>query len=85
VIKQLENSKSATQRQQNNIRDPVARLPLEHSSEIFRLCLPPFSTRPTLGAHNISMLLLDVCNTWTDIARATPALWSGIHLVIPGD
>ncbi|KAJ7908832.1 hypothetical protein B0H13DRAFT_1455710, partial [Mycena leptocephala] len=61
------------------------RLPLELSSEIFHLCLPPFSTRPTLGAHNISMLLLDVCNTWTDIARATPALWSRIRLVIPGD
>jgi hypothetical protein len=38
-------------------RDPVARLPLELSSEIFHLCLPPFSIRPTLGTHNISMLL----------------------------
>ncbi|KAJ7876575.1 hypothetical protein B0H13DRAFT_2548593 [Mycena leptocephala] len=50
-IEQLENRKSAAQRQLNAIRDPVSQLPLEISSEIFRQCLPPFPIRPTLGTQ----------------------------------
>ncbi|KAJ7434805.1 hypothetical protein B0H11DRAFT_2116125 [Mycena galericulata] len=29
------------------------------------------------------MLLLNVCNTWTDIALSTPALWADIRVVFP--
>ncbi|KAJ6525059.1 hypothetical protein DFH09DRAFT_1416783 [Mycena vulgaris] len=82
VLKKLENSKSALQRQLNNVRDPVGRLPLEISSEIFLQCrrLPP---RPQPGARHIPMLLLNVCNAWSDIAIATPALWTAIHIEFP--
>ncbi|KAJ7453624.1 hypothetical protein B0H11DRAFT_1665734, partial [Mycena galericulata] len=76
VLKNLERSKILFQRQLNSVRDPVARLPLEISSEIFIQCLPPL---PVPGAHRAPMLLLNVCNAWTGIALSTPALWASIH------
>ncbi|KAJ7924453.1 hypothetical protein B0H13DRAFT_1706754, partial [Mycena leptocephala] len=82
LLRQLENSKISAQRQLNAIRDPVARLPLEISSEIFLRCLPPF--RPTPGARSLPMLLLNVCSAWTHIALFTPALWASIDLEFPG-
>ncbi|KAJ7664337.1 hypothetical protein DFH06DRAFT_250399 [Mycena polygramma] len=80
-IKGLENRKRATQRQLNAIRDPVARLPVELSSEIFLHCLPQQRKPDSCTAP---MLLLSVCNTWTDIVLSTPALWSTIYLDFPG-
>ncbi|KAJ7915577.1 hypothetical protein B0H13DRAFT_2453881 [Mycena leptocephala] len=80
VLRQLEQSKSAAQRELNAIRDPVARLPLEISSEIFLLCLP---LQPMPGADDAPMLLLNICNAWTDIALSTPALWAAIHINFP--
>ncbi|KAJ7102765.1 hypothetical protein C8R44DRAFT_346617 [Mycena epipterygia] len=80
ILKQLTQSKSAAQRQLNSILDPVARLPLEISSEIFIRCLPPL---PKPGASHVPMLLLNICNTWTDIALSTPALWASIHINFP--
>ncbi|KAJ6530324.1 hypothetical protein B0H19DRAFT_482753 [Mycena capillaripes] len=77
VLKQLERSKSDAQRELNAIRDPMARLPLEISSEIFIRCLPR-QMRPC--ASSAPMLLLNVCNAWTDIALSTPALWASIYL-----
>jgi hypothetical protein len=82
LLRQLENSKIFAQRQLNAIRDPVARLPLEISSEIFVRCLPPF--RPTPGARSLPMLLLNICSAWTHIALSTPALWASIDLEFPG-
>jgi hypothetical protein len=29
------------------------------------------------------MLLLNICNTWTDIALLTPSLWAAIHIIFP--
>ncbi|KAJ7924445.1 hypothetical protein B0H13DRAFT_1194275 [Mycena leptocephala] len=81
LLRQLENSKSAAQGQLNAIRDPLARLPLEISSEIFLQCLP---FHPTPGARSAPMLLLNVCNAWTHIALSTPALWASIDLEFPG-
>jgi len=81
VLKQLELSKSVAQRQLNAIRDPIARLPLEISSEIFLRCLP---LHPEPRASSPPMLLLNVCNAWTDIALSTPALWATIRLAFPG-
>ncbi|KAJ7727242.1 hypothetical protein B0H16DRAFT_1894536 [Mycena metata] len=81
VLKGLERKKSAAQRQLNAIRDPVARLPLEISSEIFLGCL----TSPRKpGAHIAPLLFLNICNTWTDIALSTPALWDAIELDFRG-
>ncbi|KAJ6525085.1 hypothetical protein DFH09DRAFT_996339, partial [Mycena vulgaris] len=80
VLKELQNSKSALQRQLNDIRDPMARFPFEISSEIFTLCLP---SRPQPGAHHIPMLFLNICNSWAQIAASTPALWKSIHVEFP--
>ncbi|KAJ7484978.1 hypothetical protein B0H11DRAFT_2017561 [Mycena galericulata] len=80
VLKSLEHSKIVVQRQLNSIRDPVARLPLEISSEIFIQCLPPL---PEPGAHDFPMLFLNVSNAWSEIALSTPALWATIRIVSP--
>ncbi|KAF7336750.1 F-box domain-containing protein [Mycena venus] len=78
VLRQLEIQKSAAQRQLNAIHDPVARLPLEISSEIFIRCIP--SERPGPEPRVAPVLLLNICNAWTDIALSTPALWAAVHL-----
>ncbi|KAJ6525040.1 hypothetical protein DFH09DRAFT_1046625, partial [Mycena vulgaris] len=80
VLRKLEHSKSAAQRQLNEVRNPLARLPFDISSDIFIQCLPP---RPHPGAHHAPMLLLNICNAWTEIVIATPALWAAIHVVFP--
>ncbi|KAJ7727243.1 hypothetical protein B0H16DRAFT_1894538 [Mycena metata] len=81
VLKNLERKKSADQRQLNAIRDPVARLPLEISSEIFLGCL---TSQRKPGAHVAPLLFLNICNAWTDIALSTPAMWDTIELYFPG-
>ncbi|KAF7338184.1 hypothetical protein MVEN_02043300 [Mycena venus] len=80
-LKQSENVESAAQHRLNAILDPVARLPLELSSEIFFHCIPP---RPKPGSRAAPMLLLNVCSAWSDIALSTPMLWATIHLDFPG-
>ncbi|KAJ7310867.1 hypothetical protein DFH08DRAFT_456414 [Mycena albidolilacea] len=80
ALKSLEQDRSLVQRQMNAALDPVARLPLEISSEIFRQSLAPF---PDVGPLHAPMLLLNICNTWTDIALSTPSLWAAIHIIFP--
>ncbi|KAJ7509575.1 hypothetical protein B0H11DRAFT_2421557 [Mycena galericulata] len=80
ILNDLQQNKINVQRQLNTIRDPVARLPLEISSEIFVRCLPPF---PEPGAHHVPMLFLNICNAWTNIALSIPALWAAINIVFP--
>ncbi|KAJ7612449.1 hypothetical protein DFH06DRAFT_958718, partial [Mycena polygramma] len=63
------------------IRDPLVRLPVEITSKIFLQCLPEHRMPNSWTAP---MLLLNVCNTWTDIALSTPVLWASIHLDLPG-
>ncbi|KAJ7896401.1 hypothetical protein B0H14DRAFT_501188 [Mycena olivaceomarginata] len=80
ALKSLEQERSLVQRQINSALDPVARLPLEISSEIFRQSLAPF---PDVGPLHAPMLLLNICNAWTDIALSTPSLWAAIHIIFP--
>ncbi|KAF7361481.1 F-box domain-containing protein [Mycena sanguinolenta] len=80
LLKKLRQDMSLLQRQLNEAVDPVARLPLEISSEIFLQCLDPF---PSPGESHAPTLLLNVCNTWTRIALSTPALWASIHIELP--
>ncbi|KAJ6510674.1 hypothetical protein C8R45DRAFT_1161503 [Mycena sanguinolenta] len=80
LLKKLRGDRSLLQRQLNEAVDPVARLPLEISSEIFLRCLDPF---PSPGASYAPTLLLNVCNTWTRIALSTPALWAAIYIELP--
>ncbi|KAJ7108041.1 hypothetical protein C8R43DRAFT_1044285 [Mycena crocata] len=77
VLRNLEQRKSTAQRQLNEILDPIARLPLDLSSEIFLQCLPIV---PKPVYHNAPMLLLNICNTWSSIALATTALWDSVQI-----
>jgi hypothetical protein len=91
LLKKLEQDKSIAQGQLNAVVDPVTRLPLEISSEIFLQSLVPDYTppqgdpspRPMAGAQYLPMLLLNVCNAWSAIALSTPALWSAIQIDFP--
>ncbi|KAJ7854316.1 hypothetical protein B0H14DRAFT_3136612 [Mycena olivaceomarginata] len=83
LLKKLERDRSLTQRRLNSILDPLALLPLEISSEIFLQTLAPFPLGREPGILHVPMVLLSICNAWTDIALATPALWDAIHIVFP--
>ncbi|KAF7361431.1 F-box domain-containing protein [Mycena sanguinolenta] len=82
LLKKLEHDKILARRQLNSVLDPVARLPLEISSEIFLQSLEPF---PMLGVRRVPgpMLLLNICHAWTKIALSTPALWATIYMGLP--
>ncbi|KAJ7605417.1 hypothetical protein FB45DRAFT_1042382 [Roridomyces roridus] len=87
-MRELESRKSLLLQQLNAVRDPIARLPLEVSSEIFLQCLPPQSKACPLEyarpqARLAPLLLLNICNTWTNIALSTPALWALIGIGFP--
>ncbi|KAF7361553.1 F-box domain-containing protein [Mycena sanguinolenta] len=77
VLKKLHHSKSCLQRQLNAIFDPISRLPLEISSEIFIQSLP---TLPKRAASHVPMLLLNICSAWSAIA---PQLWQAIRIDFP--
>ncbi|KAJ7649882.1 hypothetical protein FB45DRAFT_886268, partial [Roridomyces roridus] len=64
----------------NAVRDPVSKLPLELSSNIFIHCLPSI---PEACAKEAPMLLLNICTAWTTIALSTPALWACIYAKFP--
>ncbi|KAJ6463988.1 hypothetical protein C8R45DRAFT_840871, partial [Mycena sanguinolenta] len=73
VLRRLEESKWAAQRELHAIRVPIAALPLELSSEIFLQCLP--TSPSTCEPSEAPMLLMNVCRAWTEVALATPELW----------
>ncbi|KAF7348095.1 F-box domain-containing protein [Mycena sanguinolenta] len=75
VLLDLEKSRSHARCELNAILDPMARLPVEISSDIFVWCLPD-SPRPHSG--QAPLLFLRICHRWSDIAIATPTLWTSI-------
>ncbi|KAJ7896295.1 hypothetical protein B0H14DRAFT_3612264, partial [Mycena olivaceomarginata] len=82
VLTKLKHERTLARRELNSVLDPVARLPLEISSEIFLSCLATSGTRfPQPGALHLPMLLLNVCDAWSRIAVSTPSLWAGIHIL----
>ncbi|KAF7375508.1 F-box domain-containing protein [Mycena sanguinolenta] len=74
LVENLEADKKAVQRQLNAALDPIAHLPLEISSDIFR---------QSHALRRVPTVILNVCNAWTEIALATPALWTTIHVDLP--
>ncbi|KAJ6510619.1 hypothetical protein C8R45DRAFT_1088778 [Mycena sanguinolenta] len=64
LLKKLERDKILVQRQLNHVLDPIARLPLEISSQIFLLCLATFHMH---GAR-VPRILRHICTAWADIA-----------------
>ncbi|KAJ7643817.1 hypothetical protein FB45DRAFT_282416 [Roridomyces roridus] len=72
ILEELEHQLRSAKSDLNTLVDPVAQLPLELSSEIFMQCL---STTADMQA---AALLPCVCRSWSDIALATPSLWTTI-------
>jgi hypothetical protein len=82
LLKKLQHDKSVVQRQLNEVVDPMARLPLEISSDIFLQCLDPVPERG-VGPCQAPILFLNICSGWTAIALCTPELWSAIEITFP--
>ncbi|KAJ7235975.1 hypothetical protein C8J57DRAFT_1728387 [Mycena rebaudengoi] len=80
VLEDLERSRADIQRQLNCLLDPISRLPVEISSEIFILCLPDYREADPTTAP---LLLLRICSAWANIARATPTLWDTLNVDFP--
>ncbi|KAJ6477608.1 hypothetical protein C8R45DRAFT_779783, partial [Mycena sanguinolenta] len=76
LLKKLEEDRILALRQLNTALDPVARLPLEISSEIFLQSLTPSPT----GKQDVPIALLRICNAWTNIALSTPRLWTTVRI-----
>ncbi|KAJ7133429.1 hypothetical protein C8R44DRAFT_772407 [Mycena epipterygia] len=83
ILRDLEQTRSDIQRDLNTFLDPMARLPLEITSEIFTLCLPIGVHELTPSQRTAPMLLLNVCRLWSTIALATPSLWASIRGEFP--
>ncbi|KAJ7174064.1 hypothetical protein C8R43DRAFT_943685 [Mycena crocata] len=81
VLRDLEKKKSNLQIQLNLTVDPMARMPLEISSDIFLRCLP--QDHPIPFENYAPLVFLNVCHSWTDIALATPALWDTMDVIAP--
>ncbi|KAJ7174070.1 hypothetical protein C8R43DRAFT_1205119 [Mycena crocata] len=78
VLRDLEKKKSGLQIQLNSILDPMARVPLEISSDIFLRCLP--QEDPIPNKNTAPLVFLNVCHLWTNIALATPSLWDNMDI-----
>ncbi|KAJ7445118.1 hypothetical protein FB451DRAFT_1568245 [Mycena latifolia] len=81
VLADLEHTRIAIRRQLNGLCDPITRLPLEISSEIFIQCLNSTSLSPP-NPSVAPLLLLNISNSWTNIALSTTALWADLALDI---
>ncbi|KAJ7650733.1 hypothetical protein FB45DRAFT_25178 [Roridomyces roridus] len=75
ILRDLESQQSAAQSQLNSILDPMERLPLELSSEIFMQCFPD---KPSFEPSEAPALFTQVSRCWTRIALSTPALWASV-------
>ncbi|KAJ6464813.1 hypothetical protein DFH09DRAFT_545868 [Mycena vulgaris] len=80
IICDLEKTRTAFQRDLNAILDPMARLPLEISSDILMRCLPAI---PLANPLTAPMVFLKVCHSWSNIALSTSALWTSIQIEFP--
>ncbi|KAJ6453150.1 hypothetical protein C8R45DRAFT_636593 [Mycena sanguinolenta] len=76
ILRDLETRRSDARRNLNAILDPMARLPVEISSEILVRCLPD---SPRAHPGIAPLLFLGICHRWTDIALTTPSLWTSLH------
>ncbi|KAJ7488846.1 hypothetical protein FB451DRAFT_1125082, partial [Mycena latifolia] len=82
ILRDLEKAKSDVQSDLNSILDPMAKLPVEISSDIFMRCLSD-DPIPTPDSTAAPLLFLNVCRSWNTIAISTPSLWAGIRLESP--
>ncbi|KAJ7671931.1 hypothetical protein B0H17DRAFT_947972, partial [Mycena rosella] len=75
-------AKSDAQSDLNSVLDPMARLPLEISSDIFMRCLPNDSI-PMPNPRLAPMVFTRVCRSWNALAISNPSLWARIQIKNP--
>ncbi|KAJ7621968.1 hypothetical protein DFH06DRAFT_1232349 [Mycena polygramma] len=75
VLEDLETDRFKALRELNFICDPMERLSLEISSEIFMLCRTSLQINPCKLPP-----LLNICHLWRTIALSTPLLWTKIDI-----
>ncbi|KAJ7629022.1 hypothetical protein FB45DRAFT_47326 [Roridomyces roridus] len=73
LLKDLEKQKSDAQGQLNALLDPMGRLPVEVSAEIFIECLP---STPTMDPDQAPAVFTEVCRAWRKLAISIPSLWT---------
>ncbi|KAJ7506870.1 hypothetical protein B0H11DRAFT_245559 [Mycena galericulata] len=83
ILRDLEKQKSSLQGELNSIRDPMARLPLEISSNIFMQCLSTTNTITLPNPRGPPMVFVQICQSWRNIALSTPSLWTSIRVERP--
>ncbi|KAK7022436.1 hypothetical protein R3P38DRAFT_2628879 [Favolaschia claudopus] len=75
----LKEEQRRARKQLNSFVDPMARLPVELLSEIFTLCVSGIS-RSRINCCEAPMSLLQVCQSWRDVALAIPNLWTRLEV-----
>ncbi|KAJ7506884.1 hypothetical protein B0H11DRAFT_1903639 [Mycena galericulata] len=65
----------------NLIFDPMARLPVEISSDISVRCLHTGPAPP--DPREVPMILLRICHSWRNLALSIPSLWTSIRVESP--
>ncbi|KAK7039440.1 hypothetical protein R3P38DRAFT_3261794 [Favolaschia claudopus] len=90
LIQKLKEDRIIAKRELNAAVDPIARLPLEISSEIFlqaqATSAQPYGTPDGFAVvrrNGLPMHFLTICNHWTRIALATPELWCNVYITTP--
>ncbi|KAF8161777.1 hypothetical protein K438DRAFT_1859426 [Mycena galopus ATCC 62051] len=85
-LRELEEARTAVERELHAIPFPVLKLPAEITAEIFTHCLPWFIHLDPDEAIDESpdiapRVFTRVCRTWRDIALTTPRLWSTLAMI----
>ncbi|KAG1730284.1 hypothetical protein EDD22DRAFT_1054066 [Suillus occidentalis] len=73
---------------------PINRLPVELLQQVFLLILNDEPENPNIFSYGDThiavdvtsppLLLTNVCRLWRDVAHSTTAIWSRIHVALPG-
>jgi hypothetical protein len=73
---------------------PINRLPVELLQQVFLLILNDDPENPSIFSYGDThiavdvtsppLLLTHVCRLWRDVAHSTTAIWSRIHVALPG-
>ncbi|KAJ6602669.1 hypothetical protein DFH09DRAFT_1354917 [Mycena vulgaris] len=79
-LKALLNERSSCEALLDAYKYPVLTLPTEITSEILLSFLPTPPKRPPAFGSLSPSFLCQICRDWRDVALATPAMWSAIHL-----
>ncbi|KAJ7641131.1 hypothetical protein FB45DRAFT_352883 [Roridomyces roridus] len=80
-IRLLRIDREATQRRLDAYTYPVLTLPPELVSEIFLHTLPAYPACPPLTGPASPISLTHICQSWREVAIATPLLWRAIAFI----